>query len=142
MGLEDLKKKVDDAMAVEIREYGDEAAKEFYGFLKNKKFKTTRCKKCGEIALPPRMFCPACFGNEVEWVDLPAKGRLFAFTQQERSLRFGKPDVIGVVELPDVGQLLTRIDADFNSLSIGMEMELDFLEVSKEQTLHQFKPVK
>ena len=142
MALEDLKEKIDRAMEIEVREYGDEAAEKFYNHLKGREFKTTRCNSCGEVGLPPRMFCPACFGTDVEWIDLPKRGTLFAFTQQERSLRFGKPDVIGVVELPGVGRLLTRIDAPFESLSIGMDVELDFLDVSGEQTLHQFRPVK
>jgi len=142
MALEDLKQKIDWAMELEVKEYGDEATQEFYRNLKDRKFKTTKCKACGEVALPPRMFCPACFGTDVEWIDLPKRGALFAFTQQERSLRFGKPDVIGVVELPDVGKLLTRIDAPFESLSIGVEVELDFLDISEGQTLHQFRPVK
>ena len=99
MGLEDLARIINDAMAVEVAEYGDQATVEFYKNLKERSFKTTRCKSCGEVALPPRMFCPACFKDEVEWIDLPNKGKRYAFTQQERSLRFGKPDVIGVVEL-------------------------------------------
>jgi uncharacterized OB-fold protein len=141
MGLEELKNIIDRAMLVEVKEYGDEAVQEFYRCLKDREFKTTRCKNCGEVALPPRMFCPACFGMDVEWIDLPRKGTLFAFTQQERSLMFGKPDVIGVVEFPEIGRLLTRIDAPFESLSIGMEVELDFIDVSEDQTLHQFRPI-
>jgi uncharacterized OB-fold protein len=142
MAADDLKKLIDRAMEVEVGEYGDEAAREFYRRLKERKFRTTRCKACAEVALPPRMFCPACFGGDVEWIDLPTRGTLFAFTQQERSLRFGKPDVIGVVELPGTGRLLTRIDAPFDDLVIGMEVEVDFLDVSENQTLHQFRPVK
>lgn len=143
MGLEDLKGIIDKAMAVEIKEYGDEAACEFYRCLKEeRKLRTTRCKSCNEVALPPRMFCPKCFGIDVEWIELPGRAKLFAFTQQERSLRFGKPDVVGVVEFAEAGKLLTRIDAPFETLSIGMDMELDFLDVSEESTLHQFKPVK
>jgi uncharacterized OB-fold protein len=142
MGLENLADIINKAMVVEVNEYGDEATVEFYKNLKEREFKSTKCKACGEVALPPRMFCPACFKDEVEWIDLPRKGKLYAFTQQERSLRFGKPDVIGTVELPDIGFLLTRIDAPFDSLSIGQEVELDFIDVSDQQTLHQFRPIK
>ena len=138
----DLKHMIDSAMEIAVREYGDEAVREFYRCLKNREFRTTRCKTCGDVALPPRMFCPACFGTDIEWIDLSRRGALFAFTQQERSLRFARPDVIGVVELPGAGRLLTRIDAPFEDLSIGMEVELDFLDVSENQTLHQFRPVK
>jgi len=142
MGLEELAGIINTGMAVEIEEYGDEAVKEFYRLLKGREFKTTKCKSCGEVALPPRMFCPFCFKDEVDWVDMPRKGSLYAFTQQQRSLRFGKPDVIGVVELPAAGRLLTRIDAPIESLSIGDEVELDFIELSEKEILHQFRPVK
>jgi len=142
MGLEELGRIINEAMAVEVNEYGDRATVEFYKNLKERKFKSTRCKACGEIALPPRTFCPFCFKDEVEWVDLPKRGKLYAFTQQERSLRFGKPDVIGVVELAGAGLLLTRIDAPFESLAIGDQVEVDFIDVSDQQTLHQFRPVK
>ncbi len=142
MGLDEFSEMINNAMEIEVKEYGDDATQNFYKNLKNKKFVTTKCKDCGEVSLPPRMFCPECFETNIEWIDLPEKGSLFAFTQQERSLRFGKPDVIGVVELEGAGKLLTRIDAPYESLSIGDTMELDFIDISKEQTLHQFRPVK
>ena len=142
MAAEDLKQLTDRAMEIEVAEFGDEASKEFYRLLKDRKFKTTRCKGCGDTALPPRMFCPSCFGTDVEWIDLPNRGKLYAFTQQERALRFNKPDVIGVVELEGAGRLITRIDAALEELSIDMEVEVDFLDVSENQTLHQFRPGK
>ena len=138
MAADELKQLIDNAMEVEVAEYGDEASKEFYRLLKRREFKTTRCKSCADVALPPRMFCPACFGTDVEWIDLPRRGKLYAFSQQDRALRFSKPDVIGVVELEGAGRLLTRIDAPLDQLSIDMEVEVDFLDVSENQTLHQF----
>lgn len=119
--------------------YGDSATKRFYEFLSKKEFKTTSCKKCGIPFFPPKPFCPHCFGDEVEWVDMPKKGKLYAFTQQERSLRFGKPDVIGIVELDGIGRILTRINAPFGSLKIGMDVHLDFIDVGG-LILHQFVP--
>lgn len=142
MAADDLKQLTDRAIGIEVAEYGDEASKEFYRLLKNRQFKTTRCKDCADVALPPRLFCPSCFGTDVEWIDLPKRGTLYAFTQQERALRFNKPDVIGVVELKGAGRMITRIDAPFEDLAIDMEVEMDFLDVSENQTLHQFRPVR
>jgi uncharacterized OB-fold protein len=142
MAADDLKQLTDRAMEIEVAEYGDEASKEFYRLLKNRQFKTTRCKDCGNIALPPRLFCPSCFGTDVDWVDLPKRGSLYAFTQQERALRFNKPDVIGVVELEGAGRMISRIDAPFEDLAIDMQVEMDFLDVSENLTLHQFRPVR
>jgi len=125
-----------------IRTYGDAAAERFYRDLRDKKLSSTRCEACGEVAFPPRGFCPSCHEQErIRWVELPTRGTVYAFTQQERSLRFGKPDVIGLVELPGVGRILTKIDAPFEALQIGQAVELCFVTLSEELTLHQFRPV-
>lgn len=122
--------------------YGDSAAKEFYKRLKEKKLCTTQCRQCSHVNLPPKLFCEKCLARDTEWIELPSRAKLYAFTQQERSLRFMKPDCIGIVEFEGIGKLLTRIDMPYDKLSIGMELELDFIEINSEFTLHQFRQVK
>lgn len=136
-----MKEMLDKFSAEAFSHYSDEAAKEFYKRLKEKKLCTTKCKSCAHVNLPPKLFCEKCLCRGVEWIELPKRGTLYAFTQQERSLRFGKPDCIGLVAFDGIGKLLTRIDAPFENLSIGIELELDFIEVNSEITLHQFRPV-
>jgi len=93
------------------------------------------------VPFPPRNICPSCFKTEMEGIDLPRRGALYAFTQQERSVRFGKPDVIGIVELSGGIRLLSRIAGKFESLEIGQAVEVDFLELAPGLVLHQFRPV-
>jgi|Deesub1362A_J573_1020465.scaffolds.fasta_scaffold00313_21 hypothetical protein len=120
----------------------DSAVVRFFEELKKHRFMTTKCNNCGKTFFPPRVICPECLSEDLEWVELSGKGRLYAFTQQEMGLRFTKPDVIGVIELAEgIGKILTRIDADFQDLEIGQEMEISFID-EKDITLHQFKPVK
>jgi uncharacterized OB-fold protein len=88
---------------------------------------------------PPRPFCPRCFGPVV-WVDLPRRAKLYAFTQQERATRFTKPDVIGLVEIEGLGTILSKINAPFEALTIGQDLELDPVVVSDEITVHAWKP--
>ncbi len=125
-----------------MRYYGDLFTEEFYRRLKKKELCTTRCRGCRKLAFPPRAFCPYCFSDQVEWVTLGSRGRLYAFTQQHRALRFNRPDVIGLVELEDGGpRILSRIDARIEELKIGMQMELSFIEISPDIMLHQFRPM-
>ena len=135
-----MKELIDKKTVEAIAHYGDEAAQEFHRRLRARRLCSTRCLRCERISFPPRSFCPSCLAREVEWVDLPARGTLYAFTTQERSVRFAAPDVIGLVDLPGVGRVLTRIDAPYPTLSIGQPVVLDFLEVSPEIVLHQFRP--
>jgi uncharacterized OB-fold protein len=136
-----MKDLIDKATREAVRHYGDAATEEFYRRLRNREWASTRCNACGEAAFPPRSFCPACHAEDVAWFALPTRGTVYAFTQQERSIRFMKPDVIGLVDLPGVGRLLTRFNAPFEALSIGQEVELSFYEVSEQLVLHQFRPV-
>lgn len=121
--------------------YGDAACDEFYRRLREKRLCSTRCLACREIAFPPRDFCPSCHARRMEWVELPKRAQLYAFTQQQRGLRFLAPDVLGLVEVAGVGHFLSRIDAPFESLSIGQELELSFFELMPDLWVHQYKPV-
>lgn len=47
----------------------------FYEYLREGKFTTTKCKQCGRVAYPPRVICPECYSDELEWVELPKKGK-------------------------------------------------------------------
>lgn len=137
----DLKSLLDQGTRDGLSLYGHRCSQKFYELLNERRFASTRCRACGRQSFPPREFCPACFQAETEWVDLPRQGALYAFTQQERSVRFGKPDVIGIVELPGGVRLLTRIDGKFETLRIGQPVELDFLEIAPGLVLHQFRPL-
>lgn len=138
-----MKEIIDQVSLRAIEQYGDSFTQEYYRRLKERTFCTTRCQECGEMWYPPKPLCPKCYCEKVAWVELSGKGKLYAFTQQERSLRFSKPDVIGLVELDeDIGRILTRIEAKFEELEIGMEMKVSFIDISNELTLHQFVPVK
>ena len=116
----------------------DRAAEGFFSRLERGEFQTTRCRRCGETHYPPHVLCPACLGEELEWVDLPREGTLLAFTQQADAIRCRKPDVLGLVELEGIGNVVTRIDAPFEELSIGMRVVFDTFTSPDGVVLHQF----
>lgn len=123
--------------------FDDAACARFYEELQSRRLRFPRCPKCNRTFVPPRTRCSRCLSRELEWVDAPSVGTLYAFSWQEMGLRFSKPDVLGVVELAlDDGpaRILTRIDASFDSLHIGMSVELGFIEAGEGMVLHQFRP--
>lgn len=128
----------------------DGATSTFYAALRERRFRGTRCTSCGHVPFPPRDHCVRCAQpgdalaatRRMEWIDLPRCGTVYAFSQQQRSWRFSKPDVIGLVSLVGVaGLVLTKLDAPFDALAIGQDVEVDFLEVGPELVVHQFRPV-
>lgn len=118
----------------------DSAAEEFFSRLERGEFQTTRCTGCGKIHYPPHVVCPACLGEEVEWLDLPREGTLLAFTQQSDAIRCRAPDVLGLVGLEGTGNVITRIDASFEDLRIGMKVAFDTWTSMDGVALHQFRP--
>ena len=135
-----MKDIIDEKTLEAIQHYGDAATNDFLARLQEHRFMSTRCSRCEHLAFPPRGHCPKCLSREVSWVDLPTQGTVYAFSQQSRTFRFMRPDVIGLVELPEVGRIMTRFDAPFDALSIGQPVELDFYEVCDKLTVHQFRP--
>lgn len=119
----------------------DRAAEEFFSRLAEGKFQSTRCRSCAVTHYPPRVVCPECLGEEFDWVDLPRGGTLLAFTWQEAAMRCRKPDVLGLVELQGVGNLFTRIDADYEDLYIGQRVVFDTWTSPDGLVLHQFRPL-
>lgn len=107
----------------------------FFENLKEGKFTTTKCKRCGEILWQPRIVCPHCSGNEMDWIDLPQEGKLFAFTEVFYGVPLGleqdAPFSIGVVELDGLPMsVLARIDdAHFEDLEVGQEMKLKIINL-------------
>ncbi len=122
----------------------DEAAVRFYEELRAHRLAFPRCEPCGRTFVPPRSRCSRCLSRDLVWIDAPTHGSLYAFTHQEIGLRFSKPDVLGIVELqlPDGPvRLLSRIEAELASLTIGMPVELGFVDVGEGLVLHQFRPI-
>ncbi len=55
---------------------------QFYDNLKVGRFTTTKCKKCGHVAYPPRVICPECYSDELEYIDLPKKGKVIVTVEK------------------------------------------------------------
>jgi uncharacterized OB-fold protein len=105
-----------------LREMGP-AAREYYGRLGKGDLSTTWCAGCAAWSFPPRERCSRC-GGEVEWRTLSGRGTVYAFTQQERGLRFTAPEVIGIVELEEGVRVFGLLEEQFDQLAIGMPVDV------------------
>lgn len=48
----------------------------FFEGLKEEKILGTKCRKCNRIFVPPRSFCPRCFDDNEEWVEVGQEGTI------------------------------------------------------------------
>lgn len=105
---------------------------EFYARLAAGRLSTTRCGGCGRTAWPPRLFCPECTSDRVEWVDLPPEGTVSAFTVQEAGLPAGftGPRVFAVVRVGEHRVFTVLVDADPRAVRLGQRVRLRPLRVA------------
>lgn len=104
---------------------------EFYARLGQGRLSTTRCTGCGRSAWPPRGFCAECAGDDFAWIDLPAEGRVHAFTVQDTGLPAGftGPRVFAIVKLGEHRVFTILLDADPARVTIGQRVRLTPLAV-------------
>ncbi|MCJ7662755.1 MAG: zinc ribbon domain-containing protein [Desulfobacterales bacterium] len=131
----------------------------FYENLKAGRFTTTKCAECGKVSYPPRVICPACYSEELVWVELPKQGRVLTFTEEMKGvpLGFDAPLIhawIDLGELSPVKRFLSRlINCPAGKLKEGDEVKLVVFDVPahplevkrdtimKERVFFAFEPV-
>ena len=122
-----------------IHSFGQDSP--FFAGLANKKLMGTRCAKCDYTYATPKGHCMYC-GEETDWIELPAEGRIHTFTVCEygsEEFLDETPFILTLVEFDGVNTLfLSRIvglDPAEASLDwVGMPIKAQYKRNSK------FKP--
>lgn len=103
-----------------------------------------RCGRCGELAIPPKEFCPACQERAWDPVPLDGRGTIASFTVIRVPPRGRAPEApyaVAVVRLDEGVALLGRIvDIPLDSLKVGLPVRFRPL-VHDDQTVVGFGPV-
>jgi uncharacterized OB-fold protein len=116
----------------------------FFENLKRGRLTTTKCTKCDKLLWPPRVICPECLSDELDWVDLGSEGGLYAFTEMRLGAPLGfvqdTPFCLGLIEVN--GLLISaRIDdATYDKLTIGDKVHLKIVELDDGRVFYRFVP--
>ena len=115
----------------------------FFERARDGRLTAVRCRKCGELAIPPRQFCPACGERAWEAVRLSGEGTIESFTVirvAPRAHAADAPYAIAVVKLTEGVSLLGRIvDISLEKIAIGVPVRFRPL-VRGSQTAVGFGP--
>ena len=117
--------------------------KHFFEEVRAGRLNGIQCGKCGELAVPPKEFCPTC--QEQNWMPVPlgGGGSIASFTVirvAPRGRGGEAPYAIAVVQLDEGVSLLGRIvDIPFESLRSGLPVRFRPL-VTGGQTAIGFGP--
>lgn len=106
-----------------------------------------RCNACCGVHHYPRPFCPSCWSEDVDWLEVTGRGILYTYSVVFRNdlppfSEWG-PYVPAVVELEEGPRLMTNIvEADPESLSVGMPVEVAFRQLTDEWAAPVFRPAR
>ena len=118
-------------------------AKQFFESAREGTLTALRCGKCGELAIPPKEFCPACQQRAWQPVTLAGDGTIASYTVIRVAPRHRVSEVpyaIAVVKLREGVSLIGRIvDIPLDTLAIGLPVRFRPL-VTDAQTSVGFGP--
>jgi len=82
------------------------------------------CKDCEKTHWYPRLFCPFCHSENLDWRASSGQATLYAATALSKS---SDPYIVAYVELAEGPLMLTNIvGAELNDLKIGSALKLSF----------------
>lgn len=108
-----------------------EAASRFLIALRDKKkIMGTRCPSCQRVLVPARSFCPRCFVDTSDWVEVGPAGTLVALAPASRLQGAPTTLPIGLIRLDGADTSLVHFigEADFDALRIGLRVVAVFAE--------------
>jgi len=119
----------------------------FFDHLRAGKLTTTRCRKDHSVHWPPRTACPQCHAEELDWVDLPDTGTIYAFSAVLGGAPLGMEDevpfAVGLVDLEGGSlRLFGRIEGrPWTELRIGQAVRVEPYDVGDGRFFYRFRVV-
>jgi uncharacterized OB-fold protein len=117
----------------------------FFERLREGHVATTRCARDDLLLWPPRTACPRCHTEDLTWVDLPDRGRLYAFSAVLGGAPLGMetevPFAVGLVDLDGVAmRLFGRIEGrSWPELHIGQPVRLETYDIGDGRWFYRFR---
>jgi len=120
-------------------------ARPFWDGTREEKLLIQKCADCQKYVFYPRMACPYCFSDNLEWVEACGRGTIYSFTVVESNAASpfvpDMPFVIAVVILEEGVRMLTNIvDCDVDALQCDQAVEVTFRKKNEKFTLPMFTP--
>lgn len=104
-----------------------------------------RCRDCSSYFFYPRVLCPECWGENVEWAPVSGKGTVYSYTVVHRSdlQAFAEktPYILAIIEL-DEGPRMTAnvVNCPVDKVRVGMPVKAVFESTGPHLKLPQFEP--
>jgi len=123
----------------------------FQEIKKNGRIMGAKCKHCGIVYVPPRMYCERCFEKLEEWLNVGNRGTVHTYTGahiDRNGARLKEPTIYALIKIDGTdGGLVHKLEGiDPAEVKIGMRVEAVFKPREKREgsinDIKHFKPTK
>lgn len=109
-------------------------------------FVLPHCKACDKAFFYPRVWCPQCLGQDLDWINASGRGVIYSFSVVHQApfpaYRGDVPYVLAVIELAEGPRMMANVlHCDPDTVRVGMPVEVTF-EDRGEMKIPQFQPVR
>jgi len=120
-------------------------SKPYWEAANENKFVIQKCKSCGKYNFIPRMVCPHCFGDELEWVEASGKGTVYSYTtvlnNAPSAFAADVPYVVAIIRLAEGPQMVSNIvGIEPEKIKCDMEVEVTFERLNDQFNLPKWRP--
>lgn len=121
-------------------------SKPFWDAAREEKLVIQHCQDCGKNIFYPRIACPQCFSDNLDWIKASGKGTVYTYTVVESNAPStfiaDMPFVIALVKLAEGVQMLSNIvGCKPEDVRCDMPVEVVFEKLNEEFNLPKFRPV-
>ncbi len=121
-------------------------ARPFWDAAKEERLVIQKCGTCGRHVFYPRIACPHCSADNLDWVEASGKGTVYSYTVVQANAPSAFladiPFVVAVIRLEEGVQMLSNVIAcDPDNVECDMPVEVAFEKLNDEFALPKFKPV-
>ncbi|MDZ7830157.1 MAG: Zn-ribbon domain-containing OB-fold protein [Desulfobacterales bacterium] len=120
-------------------------AQPFWDGTREEKLMLQKCSDCAKFIFYPRIVCPHCFSDNLEWAQSSGKGTVYSYTVVENNapsfFQDEMPFVVALIRLQEGVQMMSNIvSCEPSEVYCDMPVEVTFDKVSEEFTLPKFRP--
>lgn len=121
-------------------------AQPFWDATRQGKLMIQQCTDCQTNIFYPRLFCPNCHSEALEWVATCGRGTVYSYSVVHNNAPSAFipdiPYVVAIVRLEEGVQMCTNIvGCDPSDVRCDMPVKVVFEAIDEEFTLPKFKPV-
>ena len=94
---------------------------DYFAYLASGEWRIQRCRSCGRHVFQPRVMCPHCESDDLEWIKPSGKGVVYSTTVIRRRPDKGGDYNVCLIDLAEGVRMMSRVEGVApDAVTIGM----------------------